>query len=200
MNLDKPVEYFIDLLKSIHAVEAEDGDFPDMREIAIDWVNFVCEYLPEKEAKKLCEMVNAIPKMNVLLHGDYHTNNVMLQRGEPLIIDLDTLCVGHPIFELGSMYNAFLGFSEYDNEEIKKFMGFDRETSKRFWRLSIKRYIGTDDEERYNEVETKASVIGYVRLLRRTLRRMHEAEAEEKAAFYKKRLIETINMVDSLTF
>ena len=200
MNLDKPVEYFIDLLKSIHAVEAEEGDFPDMREISIDWVNFVSEYLPEKEAKKLCGMVNAIPKMNVLLHGDYHTNNVMLQKGEPLIIDLDTLCVGHPIFELGSMYNAFLGFSEYDNEEIKKFMGFDRETSKRFWRLSIKRYIGTDDEERYNEVETKASVIGYVRLLRRTLRRMHEAEAEEKAAFYKKRLIETINMVDSLTF
>ena len=199
-NLDKPVEYFVDLLKSIHAVEAEDGDFPDMREIALDWANFVSKHIPEEYGKKLCAMVEAIPKMNVLLHGDYHTNNVMLQKGEPLIIDLDTLCVGHPIFELGSMYNAFLGFSEYDNEEIKRFMGFDREVSKRFWRLSIKRYLGTDDEKLCEEVVNKAAVIGYVRLLRRTLRRMHEADAKEKVEFYKKRLVESLDLVDTLTF
>ena len=199
-NLDKPVEYFVDLLKSIHAVEAEEGDFPDMREIALDWAKFVSSHIPEAQAKKLCAMIEAVPKMNILLHGDYHTNNVMLQNGEPIIIDLDTLCVGHPVFELGSMYNAFLGFSEFNPEEIKKFMGFDRETSKRFWSLSIKRYLDGADDERCREVENKAQVIGYMRLLRRTLRRMNEDDAQAKVELYRRRLIETIDLVDTLLF
>ena len=199
-NLDKPVEYYVDLLKGIHAVEADEGDFPDMKEIALDWANFVSEHIPEAQGKKLRTMIEAVPKMNTLLHGDYHTNNVMLQNGEPLIIDLDTLCVGHPVFELGSMYNAFLGFSEFNPDEIKAFMGFDRSTSKRFWDLSIKRYLGGADDARCQEVENKARVIGYTRLLRRTLRRMNEEDAQAKVELYRGRLIEMIDSVDTLVF
>ena len=199
-NLEKPVEYYVDLLKSIHAVEAEEGDFPDMKEIALDWARFVCDYIPEAQGKKLVSMIEAIPKMNVLLHGDYHTNNVMMQKGEPLIIDLDTLCVGHPIFELGSMYNAALGFSEFNHEEIKHFMGYDRETSERFWHLSIKRYLDFADDMVCKDVENKARVIGYTRLLRRTLRRMDEKDAQAKIELYRSRLIEMIDAVDTLEF
>ena len=199
-NLEIPANYYVNLLKSIHAVEAEEGDFPDMREIALKWADFVYEHLPEAQAKKLRALIEAVPKMNILLHGDYHTNNVMIQNNEPLIIDLDTLCLGHPIFELGSMYNAFLGFSEFDHEEIKHFMGYDRETSERFWRLAIQKYLGTTDEARFREVENKARVIGYVRLLRRILRRMNEKDAEAKMKLYRGRLIEMIDSVDTLVF
>ena len=200
VNLEKPVEYYVDLLKSIHAVEAEEGDFPDMKDTALGWAEFVSEHIPEAEGKKLCRMISEIPKVNTLLHGDYHTNNIMIQNGEPILIDLDTLCVGHPIFEFGSMYNAFLGFSELDHDEIKKFMGYDRETSERFWYMSLKRYLGTDDAEVCRDLETKARVIGYTRLLRRTIRRANEEGAQEKIAHYKKQLIEVINEVDTLVF
>ena len=200
VNIDKPSDYYVTLLKSIHAVEAEEGDFPDMRETALDWADFVSKHIPEEQGKKLRAMIAEIPKKNTLLHGDYHTNNIMIQNGEPLLIDLDTLCVGHPIFELGSMYNAFLGFSEINHEEIKKFMGYDRDTSMRFWKLSLKKYLGTDDEELCREVENKARVIGYTRLLRRTLRRANEDGAAEKIAYYTKQIIDTIDKVDTLIF
>lgn len=199
-NLEKPAEYYVNLLKSIHAVEAEEGDFPDMKEIALDWARFVSEYLPEVYAKKLISMVNAIPKKNILLHGDYHTNNVMIQNGEPLLIDLDTLCVGHPIFEFGSMYNAALGFSEFNHDEIKRFMGYDRKTSKKFWDITLKKYLGTDDTDLCRSLEEKSQVIGYMRLLRRSIRRPTEDGAQEKIAYYKKRLIELIEKVDTLEF
>jgi thiamine kinase-like enzyme len=199
-NIDKPVDYYVELLKSIHAVEAEEGDFPDMRETALDWAKFVADYIPEEQGRKLCAMIEAIPKKNILLHGDYHTNNIMIQNGEPLLIDLDTLCMGHPIFELGSMYNAFLGFSELDHSAIKRFMGYDRETSERFWNMALKKYLGPDDEERLCEVENKARVIGYTRLLRRSVRRADEDGAQEKIAYYKKALIDVIDKVDTLEF
>ena len=200
VNIEKPADYYVDLLKSIHAVEAEEGDFPDMRETALGWADFVAKYIPEAEGNKLRAMIEALPKQNTLMHGDYHTNNIMIQNGEPLLIDLDTLCVGHPIFELGSMYNAFLGFSELDHDAIKSFMGYDRDTSMRFWNLSLKKYLGTEDEERIREVENKARVIGYTRLLRRSVRRPDDEGAQEKIAHYKAQLIDVIGKVDSLTF
>ena len=199
-NLEKPVEYYVELLKSIHAVEAAEGDFPDMRETALDWADFVANHIPEAYGKKLRAMVEAVPKQTTLLHGDYHTNNILLQNGEPLLIDLDTLCVGHPVFELGSMYNALLGFSELDHEVIKGFMGYDHETAKRFWNMSLARYLGTTDEATCRAVESKARVIGYTRLLRRTVRRPNEDGAQEKIAYYKKKLIEVLEEVDTLVF
>ena len=200
VNIEKPVEYYVDLLKSIHEVVADEGDFPDMRETAIGWANFVSDYIPKEQGDKLRAMIEALPKQNTLMHGDYHTNNIMIQNGEPILIDLDTLCVGYPVFELGSMYNAFLGFSELDHNQIKKFMGYDRETSEKFWNMSLKRYLGTDDEARCREVEDKARVIGYTRLLRRTVRRPDEDGAQEKIAYYKMKLIEVIDKVDTLEF
>ena len=200
VNIEKPVEYYVDLLKSIHAVEAEEGDFPDMRETALAWAAFVSGHIPEAEGKKLCAMIEALPKQNTLLHGDYHTNNVMIQNGEPLLIDLDTLCVGHPIFELGSMYNAFLGFSAIDHDAIKAFMGYDRETARRFWDMSLRRYLGTDDEDTCKSVEMKAMIIGYTRLLRRAVRRPDEKNSAEMVAHCKEMLSKLLNGVDNLEF
>ena len=199
-NLEKPVEYYVELLKSIHAIEAEEGDFPNMRDRALKWAEFVSEYVPREQGDKLKAMLKALPSKNILLHGDYHTNNVMVQNGEPLLIDMDTMCVGHPIFEFGSMYNAFLGFSELDHGAILKFMGYDRNTSEKFWNMVLKKYLNTDDERICKDVEDKARVIGYTRLLRRYVRRTNEAGADELADYYRKRLIEIIDRVDTLEF
>ena len=199
-DLSEAAKYYIDMLKSIHAIEVEDGEVPDMRETALNWVDFVSPHLPEDQGNKLRALVEAVPKQNTLMHGDYHTNNIMVQNGEPLLIDMDTLCMGHPVFELGSMYNAFLGFSEIDHDDVMRFMGYTRETSERFWNLALKMYLGTDDEAVCQSVAEKAMIIGYTRMLRRALRRPNEAESPAKIARYKERLAMLINKYDTLTF
>ena len=199
-NIEKASDYYVDLLKSIHATEADEGDFPDMREIALGWADFVSDYIPEAQGKKLRAMIEALPKQNTLLHGDYHTNNIMIQNGEPILIDLDTLCVGHPIFELGSMYNAFLGFSALDHNVIKEFMGYDHDTAQRFWKMSLKKYLGTEDEDVCQSVEEKAMIIGYTRLLRRSVRRPNEKDSAAMVAHSKKMLETLLAKTDSLCF
>lgn len=200
LNIEKPVAYYIDLLKSIHAVEAEDGDFPDMRETALAWADFVARYIPKEQGRNLRSLIEAVPKKNILLHGDYHTNNIMIQNGEPILIDLDTLCVGHPVFELASMYNAFVGFYELDPHAIKSFMGYDYDTAKRFWDMALKGYLGTNDGELLRSVENKARVIGYMRLLRRSIRRPDEENSSAMIAHCKKMLAELLETTDSLFF
>ena len=199
-DMTEAVKYYVDMLKSIHAVEVEGGEVPDMKEIALDWARFVTAYIPEEQGRKLISLIEAVPKQNTLMHGDYHTNNVMVQNGEPLLIDMDTLCMGHPVFELGSMFNAFLGFSELNHEDIMRFMGYNRETSERFWNMSLRLYLGTEDEAVCQSVAEKAMIIGYTRMLRRALRRPNEAESPAKIARCKEMLAELLNNVDCLTF
>jgi uncharacterized protein (TIGR02172 family) len=197
-NLEIPAKHYVNMLKSIHAVEVDDEAIPDMKAIALDWVNFVLPYLPKEKGSKLLSLVESVPQRNTLMHGDYHSNNVMVQNDEPILIDLDTVCKGHPIFELASMYNASLGFSEIDPTEIERFMGYTRETSKRFWDLTLRMYLGTDDDAVCESVEKKARVIGYVRVLRRAIRRPNDPESPERIEYYKKKLIEILDEVDTL--
>ena len=199
-DLTQAANYYVDMLKNIHSIEAEDGELPDMRETALAWADFAADHLPEAQGKKLRALIEAVPKQNTLMHGDYHTNNIMVQNGEPLLIDMDTLCMGHPVFELGSMFNAFVGYSELNHQNMEEFFGYRYETAGKFWKLALKLYLGTEDEAVCQTVAEKAMVVGYTRMLRRAVRRPNEADSPAKIARCKEALAELLEKVDSLCF
>ena len=199
-DLAEAVKYYIDMLKSIHAIEVEDGLVLDMKETALEWADFVAPHIPEDQAKKLRSLIEAVPKRNTLMHGDYHTNNIMVQNGEPLLIDMDTLCMGHPIFEIGSMFNAFVGYSELDHNNMMEFFGYSFDTANRFWRMSLKAYLGTEDDAVADSIAEKAMVIGYTRMLRRAIRRPNDADSPAKIARCKEMLGILLSKVNTLTF
>lgn len=198
-HLEVPLKYYVDMLKQIHSTNVQSGDMPDMKQVALDWAAFDREHLPKEIGDKLYQMVAAVPKQHTMLHGDYHTNNIMVRDGEALLIDMDTLCMGHPIFELGSMFNAFVGFSEVDHEVTQNFLGFSHELAGTFWHKALAMYLDTEDEARITEVENKSRIIGYMRLLRRTIRR-NESNREQLIQFYTEQLINLIPTIDELTF
>ncbi len=198
-HLEAPLKYYVDMLKQIHSTELRPGEMPDMKQVALGWAAFDREHLPEELGSKLYAMVQAVPERNTMMHGDYHTNNIMVRDGEALLIDMDTLCMGHPIFELGSMFNAYGGFSELDHSEMERFIGIPFEVGTEFWHRALAMYLGTEDAERLKEVEDKARIIGYMRLLRRTIRRS-EPNREGLIEHYRSALARLIPTVDELTF
>ena len=167
---------------------------------SLAWADFVAPHLPEEQGKKLRALVEAVPKQNTLMHGDYHTNNIMVQNGEPLLIDMDTLCMGHPIFELGAMVNALVGYSEIDPQNALDFYGFTHETAERFWKLVLKMYLGTEEEACWRSVEEKAMIVGYTRMLRRAIRRHEDTDSPAKIARCKEMLAVLLSKVDTLVF
>jgi len=192
----------IDLLKLIHSTVIKPGTMPDMKAVALDWADFLKDYLPEDKWAKLHKLVADVPYDMHMMHGDYHIKNVMLQNGEVLLIDMDTLCHGHPIFELASMFNAYAGYSDVDHSVVKDFIGIPYEVSVPFWRESLRLYLGTDDEDRINEVEEKAKLIGFVRIMRRRIRRngFDTEEGRKEIENAKAHILELVDKLDTLTF
>ena len=201
-KMDWCVKEYVDLLKKIHATVVPEGKLPDMKETVLTWARFVQDHIPEEAGKKLLALVEAVPHDDHMIHGDYHTKNVELQNDEVLIIDMDTLAVGNPIFELACMHNAFIGFSELDHEIVKDFQGFDFETSSVFWHKTLAAYLGTNCETKIREVENKARVLAYARLIRRSYRRglVGTEQGRADVANWTEELLSLLEEVDTLTF
>ncbi len=201
-NIDKYVAQFVDLLKLIHSTEVDPAQFDNMKMVAKGWADFVEGYLLKEQSSKLKSLVKAVPDRFTMLHGDYHTNNVEMQNGEVLLIDMDTLAYGHPIFELGSMFLGFVGFGELDHANTEKFMKLPYETTKYIWHKTLSLYLGTEDENCIRAVEDKAAIIGYMRLMRRTVKRIGFDDPEGKAMIdnCKNHLAELLERVDTLDF
>ncbi|MBR6224727.1 MAG: anti-sigma factor antagonist [Firmicutes bacterium] len=201
-DADEVAAMSIELLKLIHSTKIKPGTMPDMKAVALDWADFLKDYLPEDKYQKLHDLVAAVPDDMHMMHGDYHIKNVMLQNGEALLIDMDTLCHGYPIFELASMYNAYVGFSDTNHHQVEEFIGLSYDTAVHFWKESLRLYLGDPDEERFKEVEEKAQLIGYTRIMRRRIRRngfdTEAGRAEIENA--KAHILDILDRVDTLEF
>ena len=200
-RLDEVIKMSVDLLKKIHATEVKKGDMPDMKEVVLGWADFLKDYLPDAQFAKLRSLVEAVPEDNHMMHGDYHLKNVMLQDGEVLLIDMDTLCMGHPVFELASVFNAYIGFSELDHSVSMSFLGIPHETAEEIWDKTIRLYLGTDDEAVIEAVKEKAMIVGYTRIMRRTIRREFDTpKGQKQIEWCKTRLADLLGRIDSLVF
>lgn len=201
-NKDKYIEMDVDLLKKIHATEVKPGDMPNMKEVALKWAEFLHGHLPDKDYEKLTALIEAVPENYHMMHGDYHVKNVMMQNGEVLLIDMDTLCYGDPVFEFASIFLAYLGFAELDHEVTQKFLGIDYSLATEIWDKTLRLYFGTEDETVLRANADKAKIIGYTRLMRRTIRRIGSDDPEGKAIIEncRAKLAELLGRVDTLCF
>lgn len=201
-RIDEYIELFVDLLKKIHSTQVDTDELEDMKKVAVGWAEYLGGYLPEDQSRKLVSLVKAVPEKHYMIHGDYHTNNVEMQNGEVLLIDMDTLSFGHPIFELASMFLGFVGFGELDHSVTMNFMKLPYETTTYIWRKSLELYLGTTDDEVINTIEDKAKIIGYTRLMRRTIKRIGFDDPSGKAIIdnCRNKLADLLERIETLDF
>ena len=195
------VEESVRLLKQIHSTHVPEGKLPDARQRALSWAAKAKEVLDDSDYDRICELISSVPYEDRMLHGDYHSKNIMLHNGEVLIIDMESMRVGHPVFELAAMFDAYVGFSEADSEQVMRFQGFDRKTSIDFWERSLEAYLGTGDPAVLKSVTDKARVVGYVRMLQYAKDKNRDFRDREKCIdIWKKHLREVLDTVDTLVF
>ncbi len=197
-RFDETVKEFVKLAKQIHSTEVDVNDMPDMKQVAVNWAKYLKGHIPDDQFEKLVSLMEAVPERHTMLHGDYHFKNVMIQDGEVLLIDMDTLCYGHPVFEFASIFNANVGFGEIDPSVTMHFMGLPVEKTVEIWNKTLEYYFETTDKAVLDSISNKAQIIGYTRLLRRTLRR--EPDNARFIEHCKNKLAALLPLVDTLEF
>lgn len=106
-SLDKRLSVFSSLYKGLHITPARAEIYPTYTE----WVGRITEYMSKrqdckelylymKKAKDICLSVSALYSRKMLLHGDFHHDNILLGNdGEYIIIDPKGV-IGDPVFDV----------------------------------------------------------------------------------------------------
>lgn len=201
-DIDALIKQTVDVLKLIHSTKVEIGQLPSKREEIIERAKYCSKFLPKQTSDKLLKLIEDLPETNTMLHGDYHIKNIMRQNGEIILVDMNTISVGHPIFELGAMYATYIGFSSVDKTNAQKFLGISYEQSEKILELIFKYYFENKTDKFIKNVMEKAKIISYLQILFIRIKykddknEIHKQDIE----FSKQYLIENVSKMDSLEF
>jgi streptomycin 6-kinase len=106
-SLDKRLSVFCSLYNGLHITPARAEIYPTY----IEWVGRITEYMSKrqdckelylymKKAKDICLSVSTLYSQKMLLHGDFHHDNILLGNdGEYIIIDPKGV-IGDPVFDV----------------------------------------------------------------------------------------------------
>ena len=164
-RLEELARRHAEVIRTIHGIEAEPGELPDCREIFSRYLDEIGDAAPEELRRRLKERFAAMPEDLHMIHGDIHMKNVMLSGGEALLIDMETLSVGNPVFDFANLFVAYRAFNEDDPMNSAEFIGLSMETCDRLMDLTLDFCLGPMDEARRRDTVKRIMAVGYVRFL-----------------------------------
>ena len=191
---------YADVIRLVGSAEAEFSELPDARDVFRGYVAKLRDYIPKEESDRIVQLLDGMPENRHLLHGDLHLKNIMISDGEPMLIDMDTLCTGDPVFELAGLMVAFQFFSEEDPEDLPRFMGLDREKVREFWGLTCDEVLKDLSEESRALAMDRIALLGRIRFLDLVAVKHKGSDEfrEARIAHAQSHLKELLERVDSL--
>ena len=201
-SLDAFAKKCVDVLKNMHKTEIKEDGFPSRKERIVGWLKDCKNYFPEDVYNKLMTLLDTIPETNYLLHCDFHVKNIMIQNGDLLIIDMDTLSTGHPIFEFSALYSTYIAFSCVDKENTDKFLGLPLDVTTKLFDKIFRYYYDDKNDSELEEIISKLKIISYIQILK--LRTTYDESVnnmqKEEIEYCKNYLIENVDKLETLNY
>lgn len=154
-RFDEYAGKYADLFKQIHQVKLAGKGLPATSGIYLDYTDHLDGWYNPEEIERLKWFINQIPERETMVHGDFHTNNIMVQGDELLIIDMAEISYGNPIYDLASSYYAHMLNPKRDPGSVMRYLNVTPEIAMRLWDVIMRRYFETDDQkkiDKYNSI------------------------------------------------
>ena len=156
---DELVDKYVALLKKINTTDTNNNPvFPDMREFFFEKLSYIKHFVDHDHYEKMKALLSQIPTRSTFVHGDCHFKNIMVQGDEFLLIDMDTLSKGHPIFELALIRAPYVAFEADAPGNSEKFLGVSATFAEKLYNDLVERYFGTNRQTIKDTLEIICSI------------------------------------------
>ncbi len=200
-RMDEIIVRYADFLSGLHRLTDEEGDLPDARDRCLLRIDSVAEILSPRVRERLTALVRAMPENRHLVHGDAHLNNVMVTENALMLIDMDALCDGDPVFEFAALFMSYIAFAEDDPGETVAFHGITHDTASTVFYRSLSICVNAVNADELQAALQKVSVLGYLRFLEVLIVEqadLHSEQKDRRIRHAAARLEALIDTVDSL--
>jgi hypothetical protein len=89
----------------------------------------------------------------------------MLDGTEPLLIDMDALSAGDPVFDLQGVFVTYQLFGEDDPDNTQRFLGISQELADYVWEKTLEYYFDGLNASALEEEKNRIQIVAYVRFL-----------------------------------
>lgn len=162
-HFSKYIADYAALLKKMHSTEIEANALPNVKEMYLEWVDRMGDWITAQEKDQLRRLIASIPERRTVIHGDYHVRNVMIQNEGMILIDMADVGYGHPIFDLAGMFLTHVFLGKQNPKVQKHILGIDAEEGIRVWNQTISLYFGTQDAKRLTELNQEIALYAMVK-------------------------------------
>ena len=168
-KFDEYVKMHTDLVKKINSTMVLSKDLPYAKEAAKEWLSKAEGILEKPVFDKLKALIATIPDIDYMIHGDCHVKNILVQNGEPLLIDMDTLAKGHQIFDVMAFYLSYIGYELTEPGNTKMSLDLDAKVCTDLYQNIFKGLYGDRSQKEQEEIQKKVETLGFLLLLYRTV-------------------------------
>jgi len=164
-RFDELMVSYVNMIKAVHKVETDSPDIPSAVTLFLNRLDALSDVIPEDVSSQLKTLLSQMPEDKHVIHGDLQMKNVMIADGEPMLIDMETLSTGDPVFDLQSLFLCYIVYAEDEPHNPEEFMGITKEQAERIWNRIVQLYFEGLSEEQISEEENKIRLLGYVGFL-----------------------------------
>ena len=189
---DELLNKYVDLLKKINTTECFDPIVPSIKKFFIEKVEAIKHLLDQAHYEKLLGLMKSVPERSTFVHGDCHVKNIMVQGEDFLLIDMDTLSVGHPIFELANLRCPYVAFEEDAPGNCEQFFGMKAEYCVKLYDDIVRLYFGKEDEV----IKDKIALVCYAHMVWWTL--TNQKDNQKRLNGCKERLIALLDKYNDI--
>lgn len=166
-KMETLIKRFAEILRQINSIDQDIKTvFPSTKErfrIAID--NLKGNHFTRYDIKSLHQILDSIPDETTLLHGDWQTQNVMINDKEEIfIIDVDDAGYGHPLFDVGGFYMTVFTLEETP-ENAMLINAMEVEEVRKAWSIFLPAYYQTEDKDLLEQVQQACNYFGMFRMV-----------------------------------
>ena len=168
-NNEEPIEDIVKkyagLLKEVHSTRITPGTLPSCRGRYLDHLEVIKKHLSDEEYNGLEKLLTALKEKDNVVHGDIQMKNVMLTAEGPMLIDMDTLSLGDPVFDLAGLFVTYQEFEEDEADNSMNFLGLSNETVDLIWKLIMTNYFDDLTDAERKSQEDKIRLLAAIRFL-----------------------------------
>ena len=191
-RMNELLDKYASLLKKMNTTECFNPEIPNIKGSFLGKAERIKGLIPDGRYEQIVKMVNALPDRKTLIHGDCHIKNIMVQKDDLILIDMDSLSVGYPIFELEALYFAYVVFNEGEGDNAMEFFHIKKEDAIAMYNGLMKRYFGKEDQK----ILDKIRLLSYVHVL--FWNRKYEKDNTARFEFYKEKLLKLLDKYQDL--
>ena len=173
-RFDEYKKLYADLSYRITHTAAGDSGLSHCKGPFLEKVATLEPLLTKEEYRKLMDMIVALPETETLTHGDFHIKNILVQNGEPILIDMDSVALGHPIFELEGIYLSFKAYNDAEPGNASAFFDVPQSVLDDLYEALLKTYFPGKSAEEMKTIRDKIELLSTAHLTYQTVRYHHD--------------------------